>query len=103
MYVHYSEIRNLAQQREAKILEFRLGDEWGPLCEFLEVDVPDHPYPRENEGGNWILKMKQRARLRAKAAAYKFLCLSLPLAVLSLGVCCTREKFSLSSKELGRE
>lgn len=39
MRVHYSEIRNLAQQREAKILEFGLGDEWGPLCEFLEVDV----------------------------------------------------------------
>ena len=103
MRAHYSEIRNLAQQREAKILEFNLGDEWEHLCEFLNVDIPDHPYPRENEGGNWILKMKERARMRAKAAACKFLRLSLPITIFSLGVWCTREKFSLSFKELGRE
>ncbi len=63
------------------MLEFGLGDGWGALCEFLEVEVPDCPYPRENEGGDWILKMRERARMRAKAAAFKFASVGLPVAV----------------------
>lgn len=31
-----------------RFLEFKLGDGWEPLCTFLEVPVPDKPYPKVN-------------------------------------------------------
>ena len=31
-----------------RLLVYNLGDGWEPLCEFLEVPVPDSPYPRIN-------------------------------------------------------
>ena len=33
-----------------KLLVYRLGDGWEPLCNFLGVPVPDVPYPHENDG-----------------------------------------------------
>jgi len=78
-------------------------DEWEPLCNLLEVDVPGHPYPRENEGGNWILKMRQRADLRAKAAGYRFGCFALPLAVFGFGFWFAMAKLPLLPKRFGRD
>ena len=85
MRAHYAGIRDHAQKTGRVILEFNLGDEWGVLCSFLEVGTPDYPYPRENEGGDWILKMRERARLRAMAAAFRFASVGLPIAVLAFG------------------
>lgn len=31
-----------------QLLEFEVKEGWGPLCEFLEVPVPDEPFPRTN-------------------------------------------------------
>lgn len=31
-----------------RLLEFDMAMGWGPLCEFLEVPVPDAPFPRTN-------------------------------------------------------
>ncbi len=33
-----------------RLLVFNLGAGWEPLCEFLEVPVPDEPYPMSNTG-----------------------------------------------------
>ena len=93
MRAHYAEIRKHAQDTGRRVLEFELDDEWGALCEFLEVKVPDGPYPRENEGGDWILKMHERARMRAKAAAFKFAGAVLPIAVLVFGAWGLAAKF----------
>lgn len=32
-----------------RLLIYKLGDGWDPLCAFLGVDVPDVPYPRGND------------------------------------------------------
>lgn len=32
-----------------RLLEFKLGSGWEPLCEFLGADVPDVPYPNVND------------------------------------------------------
>ncbi len=32
-----------------RVLLWRASDGWDPLCEFLEVPVPDHPFPRLND------------------------------------------------------
>jgi len=31
-----------------RLLEWRLGDGWGPICSALGLTVPDHPFPRMN-------------------------------------------------------
>lgn len=86
MHTHYQEIRRIAHSTGRPVLELGLGDGWQPLCGFLEVGVPAHPYPRENEGGGWILKMHERAKMRGKAAAGKFLLLAAPHLVFGFGV-----------------
>lgn len=32
-----------------KLLEFNVKEGWGPLCKFLDVPVPDVPFPRMND------------------------------------------------------
>ena len=51
---HYATIR--AKVPREKILEYKLGSGWDPLCKFLGKDVPDVPFPHRNEA-----KMLQNA------------------------------------------
>ena len=53
---HYSTIRAAAPK--ARLLEYRLGDGWAPLCEFLGVKVPDVPFPHMNERADQEERMK---------------------------------------------
>ncbi|KAJ5140661.1 hypothetical protein N7448_004069 [Penicillium atrosanguineum] len=58
---YYADVRAAvpAEQR----LEYRVGDGWEPLCEFLKVDIPDMPFPRENDAGEHDGEAKARTRL----------------------------------------
>ncbi|KAI1827770.1 hypothetical protein F4861DRAFT_288051 [Xylaria intraflava] len=38
-----------AKRRGRPVLEFMPEQGWGPLCEFLGVEVPDEPFPKLNE------------------------------------------------------
>ena len=42
---------------EDRLLEFQAKDGWEPLCEFLDVPVPDEPYPRTND----LVEFRQKA------------------------------------------
>jgi len=44
---HYERVRQ-AVPRE-NLLEYKLGSGWEPLCEFLDVPVPDRSFPHINE------------------------------------------------------
>lgn len=48
---HYEEIREVLKTRgeEGRLLEYKLGQGWEPLCKFLGVKVPDTEFPRVNE------------------------------------------------------
>ncbi|KAK1758779.1 hypothetical protein QBC47DRAFT_95779 [Echria macrotheca] len=52
---HHREIREMCAGREGKLLEYRMGDGWEPLCEFLGCAVPRGgdgevlPFPHANE------------------------------------------------------
>lgn len=74
---HYSWVRaNLPKER---LLEYRLGDGWEPLCAFLDVDVPEGPFPRVNDKAQhkartdarllWLLPILARRLARAVALA----------------------------------
>ena len=36
-----------------RLLHHRLGDGWGPLCEFLGAEVPDEPFPHVNDAAEF--------------------------------------------------
>jgi hypothetical protein len=64
-YEEWSEqVRELTQRRKAAFLEFNVKEGWGLLCELLEVDVPDVPFPRLNDKEEflklWNLEKKQQ-------------------------------------------
>ncbi|MGI5170882.1 sulfotransferase family protein [Spirillospora sp. CA-253888] len=44
---HYAEVRDGVPAD--RLLEFRVSEGWGPLCEFLGVPVPDRPFPKRND------------------------------------------------------
>lgn len=44
---HYAFVRGITPRE--RLLEFELGDGWGPLCGFLGKEVPDVPFPRLND------------------------------------------------------
>jgi hypothetical protein len=37
-----------------RLLTYRVGEGWEPLCEFLGVPVPDQPYPRDNSSADFF-------------------------------------------------
>jgi hypothetical protein len=49
---HYEEIRKMTPPE--RLLDFKLKDGWGPLCEFLGKDVPEGiEFPRVNDKGEY--------------------------------------------------
>lgn len=51
---HNAEV--LATIPPERLLVFRTGDGWGPLCGFLGVPVPDAPYPKANTSEDWAAR-----------------------------------------------
>ena len=44
---HVAEVRT--QVPAHRLLEYEVKQGWGPLCDFLNVPVPDCPFPRVND------------------------------------------------------
>lgn len=63
---HHCNIR----QRVApcKLLEYRLGEGWEPICKFLEKPVPDLPFPWLNEGEALRRRVEMKVRRHLAAA-----------------------------------
>lgn len=58
---YYRDVR--AAVPEERKLEYRIGDGWEPLCRFLDVDVPDVPFPMDNHSASHDQEAKARVRL----------------------------------------
>lgn len=46
---HYAELRSLLKDQPDRLLEYKLGSGWEPLCEFVGKPVPGEPFPHVNE------------------------------------------------------
>lgn len=44
---HFEIVRT--KTKPGKLLEYRLGDGWKPMCEFLDCPIPEEPFPHLNE------------------------------------------------------
>jgi hypothetical protein len=48
---HYEEV--IKTVPPPQLLVYSVKEGWGPLCTFLEVSVPDKPFPHANTGGDF--------------------------------------------------
>ena len=68
-----------------RLLEFKSSDGWEPLCKFLNLPVPDEPYPWENTTVEFNERMN-------KEITHRFFRLGAILTIISLsmGIICKR-------------
>lgn len=64
---YFRQVRELVPPERR--LEYKMGSGWGPLCEFLGVEVPDVPFPRANERSANSKEMGSRHLLILKNSA----------------------------------
>ena len=55
---HY---RSLSQLGEHRTLKYRVQEGWKPLCDFLDLPVPDRAFPRHNDANHLNQLSKQSA------------------------------------------
>lgn len=46
-----------------RLLVFQVQEGWKPLCEFLDVPIPDEPFPRLNDTANMEKIFKKSAQV----------------------------------------
>jgi Sulfotransferase domain len=52
MIAHHERVK--ADVAAERLLVWHVGEGWEPLCEFLEVDVPDEPLPHANDRATFL-------------------------------------------------
>lgn len=56
--IHNDRVREAVDPN--RLLEWKLGDGWGPLCAALGVSVPDEPFPHTNSKEEWHAREQAR-------------------------------------------
>jgi len=77
---HSAELRSLVPA--GKLLEYDVREGWGPLCDFLEVDKPDQPFPSGNDKESFRSSSRAKDWMKARRFARK-MC----LAAVAVVVC----------------
>ena len=69
-----------------KLLVFNMNDGWGPLCQFLDVDIPDKPFPYKNVKGSIVDEYIKTLPLVQQAKTEIIISISLLSLVVGFGV-----------------
>lgn len=59
---HYDEIKRIVPPE--KLLVMKIDEGWAPLCKFLNVPVPNEPYPHKNDTKSFIKNIEDRKLTR---------------------------------------
>ncbi|KAK2601096.1 hypothetical protein N8I77_010568 [Diaporthe amygdali] len=79
---HYEEVR--AAATEDRLLEYKVEEGWGPLCEFLGKPVPNVPFPHANKRKDHVARVAARQNMFLKMVALGVLKKLLPGVVLAV-------------------
>lgn len=88
----YEQVRRLAAERPDKggsqeVLEYHVRDGWGPLCDFLGVEVPkDTPFPRVNDSKTLRGFWPKAWRMSVMLAVLKVVGSLVPVVAVGLAV-----------------
>ena len=80
---HYDFVRKITPKE--RLLEYRLGEGWEPLCRFLGKEVPDMEFPKVNDGNHIKELLELVAKRSMKNVSLRLLEYSTPLVVVGLG------------------
>ena len=81
---HYAFVRAITPAE--RLLEFKLADGWGPLCEFLGKGFPGCPFPHVNDTAAFRAEFREISRRRCAALAYRVLPAVVALAVVIFAI-----------------
>lgn len=90
---HYDEVRSLVPADN--LLEFSVKDGWGPLCEFLDEEVPPMKFPYVNDNSDFVTRCKTRNRMQMCNVAFRAVVVS--ASMLASGYALSRLWKSYSS------
>ncbi|KYK54470.1 hypothetical protein DCS_06428 [Drechmeria coniospora] len=82
---HYDEVRRLVP--EGNLLEYKVTDGWGPLCDFLGQPIPKGiPFPNVNDNSDFVTRSRRRNRCQMYNVVlrYAMWLLMLALAIVAL-------------------
>ncbi|KAM0512328.1 hypothetical protein ACHAPE_009024 [Trichoderma viride] len=79
---HYQEVRSLVSKD--RLLEYKVTDGWGPLCDFLGEPVPKEcGFPNVNDNSDFVTRSRRRNRSQMKNVAFRYF-VNLVVAILTL-------------------
>ena len=82
---HYDDVREWVRDPD-RLLEFDIKEGWGPLCDFLQVPIPDEKFPHVNDGDHFVARCKARNRAQLKNVALRWVAYSVGLVfTMSIG------------------
>ena len=79
---HYELVRRVTPKN--RLLEYKLGSGWKPLCQFLGKPIPDVPFPKVNETDAFQEKVDIVIRRRLKSILEKILIFAIPCFILGV-------------------
>lgn len=90
---HYEEVRSLVPPE--RLLNYRIGEGWDPLCEFLEHKVPDMPFPNVNDSSAFVETKRARNRAQMMNVAFRALVVGMPLVLGAISASLAVHKFGI--------
>ena len=76
------------------LLEYKMGEGWKPLCDFLEVPVPEgRIFPRTNDTDGFVDRCRRRNRMQMLNVALRAAVVGGSLAAVLFGAGLTVRRF----------
>ncbi|KEQ89814.1 hypothetical protein D6C84_05362 [Aureobasidium pullulans] len=89
---YYEEIRSLVPKEN--LLEYRMGEGWEPLCDFLEVPVPEgKKFPHTNDTDGFVDRCRARNRAQMMNVAFRALVVGGSVAATAFSAAMTIRRF----------
>ncbi|KAK2801560.1 hypothetical protein FQN51_005267 [Onygenales sp. PD_10] len=88
---HVEEVRSLVPAE--RLLEYKIGEGWGPLCEFLGEEIPDTPFPRGNDMQGFVDRCRTRNRRQMMNAGLQAVVMSGSIIATGLAVTMAFKRF----------
>ncbi|KAK2786049.1 hypothetical protein FQN52_008045 [Onygenales sp. PD_12] len=88
---HVEEVSSLVPAE--RLLEYKIGEGWGPLCEFLGEEIPDTPFPRGNDMQGFVDRCRTRNRRQMMNAGLQAVVMSGSIIATGLAVTMAFKRF----------
>lgn len=69
-----------------KLLVYEVSEGWDPLCKFLEVAVPNKPFPHKNKRGGFFKEAVQSAKVVERMKQEMYIAFSIFGIIMALGI-----------------